>query len=181
MAHSSAACSIAAPARPASPNARARRCSIRACPKTKSWPSCSTSPKASASVRPVAWSASVKIRWCATACGRATTPNNSTTSSWLFPPHTREVQFDEKWAFVAKKEKHCDRSAAADDRCGDCWDHVALDPEHRLVVSAVVGRHAAEHVDMLVADFRRRTEGRLMNLMTSDENPAYVEAILANY
>ena len=25
------------------------------------------------------------------------------TSSWLFPPHTREVQFDEKWAFVGKK------------------------------------------------------------------------------
>ena len=25
-----------------------------------------------------------------------------------FPPLTREVQFDEKWAFVAKKEKHCD-------------------------------------------------------------------------
>ena len=34
---------------------------------------------------------------------------------------------------------------------------------------------------MLVEDFQRRTEGRLMNLMTSDENPAYVEAILTSY
>jgi hypothetical protein len=58
---------------------------------------------------------------------------------------------------------------------------VALDPEHRLVVSALVGRHSAEHVDVLVADFHGRTGGRLMNLMTSDENPAYAEAILANY
>ena len=58
---------------------------------------------------------------------------------------------------------------------------MALDPEHRLVVSAVVGKHAAEHVDTLVSDFRRRTGGRLMNLMTSDENPAYVEAIRAAY
>lgn len=58
---------------------------------------------------------------------------------------------------------------------------MALDPEHRLVVSAVVGKHAAEHVDTLVADFRRRTAGRLMNLMTSDENPAYVEAIREAY
>jgi hypothetical protein len=91
------------------------------------------------------------------------------------------VQFDEKWSFVAKKEKHCDRGEAADDGCGDCWDHVAFDPEHRLVVSAVVGKHAAEHVDTLGADFRRRTGGRLMNLMTSDENPAYVEAILEAY
>ena len=91
------------------------------------------------------------------------------------------MQFDEKWSFVAKKEKHCDPDDPADDRCGDCWDYVALDPEHRLVVSALVGRHSAEHVDLLVEDFHRRTEGRLMNLMTSDENPAYAEAILTCY
>jgi hypothetical protein len=58
---------------------------------------------------------------------------------------------------------------------------VALDPEHRLVVSVVIGRHSNEHVDLLVDDFRRRTEGRLMNLMTSDENPAYAPAILESY
>jgi hypothetical protein len=91
------------------------------------------------------------------------------------------VQFDEKWAFVAKKEKRCDRDNAADDGCGDCWDYLALDPEHRLVVSALVGKHSAEHVDLLVADFRRRTGGRLMNPMTSDENPAYADAILESY
>ena len=91
------------------------------------------------------------------------------------------MQFDEKGSFVAKKEKHCDRDNPEDDCCGDCWDYLALDPEHRLVVSALVGKHAAEHVDLLVADFRRRTGGRLMNLMTSDENPAYAEAILESY
>jgi hypothetical protein len=91
------------------------------------------------------------------------------------------VQFDEKWSFVAKKEKHCDRQNPDDDHCGDCWDYVALDPESRLVVSALVGRHSAEHVGLLVEDFHRRTQGRLMNLMTSDENPAYAAAILATY
>jgi hypothetical protein len=49
------------------------------------------------------------------------------------------------------------------------------------VVSALVGRHSAEHVGLLVEDFHQRTEGRLMNLMTSDENPAYAEAILEVY
>jgi hypothetical protein len=82
---------------------------------------------------------------------------------------------------VAKKEKHCDRSNPGDDLRGDCWDYIALDPEHRLVVSALVGRHSAEHVDGLVADFRRRTAGRLMSRMTSAENPAYPEAILQAY
>jgi hypothetical protein len=82
---------------------------------------------------------------------------------------------------VAKKEKHCDPSNPDDDLSGDCWDYVALDPEHRLVVSALVGKHSAGHADVLVEDFHRRTEGRLMNLMTSDENPAYAEAILQAY
>jgi hypothetical protein len=58
---------------------------------------------------------------------------------------------------------------------------VALDAEHRLVVSVVIGKHSAEHVALLVEDFRQRTAGRLMDLMTSDENPAYAEAILASY
>jgi len=102
-------------------------------------------------------------------------------TSWLFPPRTREVQFDEKWSFVGKKEKHCDPDNPDDDEQGDCWDYVALDAEHRLVVSALVGKHSAEHVGLLVEYFHRRTEGRLMNLMTSDENPAYAEAIKETY
>lgn len=88
---------------------------------------------------------------------------------------------DEKWSYVGKKEKHCDPDDPDDDQQGDCWDYVALDAEHRLVVSVVVGKHSAEHVGLLVADFQRRTGGRLMNLMTSDENPAYAEALLESY
>ena len=38
----------------------------------------------------------------------ASTPATSTTSWSRFPPGRREVQFDEKWAFVAKKEANCD-------------------------------------------------------------------------
>jgi hypothetical protein len=50
---------------------------------------------------------------------------------------------------------------------------VALDPEHRLVVSVVPGKRTSENVRLLVNDFKQRTQGRLMNLMTSDEYPAY--------
>ena len=32
----------------------------------------------------------------------------------LFPPRTREVQLDEKWAFVGKKQAHCDPDDPAD-------------------------------------------------------------------
>jgi hypothetical protein len=58
---------------------------------------------------------------------------------------------------------------------------VALDPEHRLVVSAIPGARTTENTEALVADFHRRTEGRLMNLMTSDDYPAYETAILHAY
>ena len=39
------------------------------------------------------------------------------------------MQLDEKWSFVAKKQKHCDPADEADGLCGDQWDHVALDPD----------------------------------------------------
>jgi IS1 family transposase len=100
---------------------------------------------------------------------------------WLFPPKTREVQFDEKWSFVGTKEKHCDPAEPADARQGDNWDHVAFDPEHRLVVSVVPGKRTEDKVRQLVQDFKRRTGGRVMNLMTSDEYPVYGAAIMEAY
>lgn len=96
-------------------------------------------------------------------------------------PQTREVQFDEKWAFVGKKEKHCDPENPDDAHQGDNWDHVALDPEHRLVVSVVPGKRTEANTHRLVQDFKARTGGRLMNLMTSDEYPAYKTAIFDAY
>jgi IS1 family transposase len=100
---------------------------------------------------------------------------------WLFPPRTREVQFDEKWAFVGKKEEHCDPADPADAHQGDDWDHVALDAEHRLVVSVVPGKRTVQNVEALVEDFKRRTGGRAMNLITSDEYKPYKKAILKAY
>jgi IS1 family transposase len=91
------------------------------------------------------------------------------------------VQFDEKWSFVAKKQKHCDPTDPADARCGDCWDHIALDPEHRLVVSAVVGKRTEANARQVVHEFYERTDGRPVNLMTSDEYPAYAVAIAERY
>jgi hypothetical protein len=91
------------------------------------------------------------------------------------------VQFDEKWSFVGKKEKHCDPDEPADARQGDNWDHVALDPEHRLIVSVVPGQRTEDKVHRLVQDFQARTGGRLLNLMTSDEYLAYKAALFEAY
>lgn len=88
------------------------------------------------------------------------------------------MQFDEKWSFVGCKEKHCDPD---EPRRGDCWDHVALDAESRLVVSVVVGKRTTEATQALVRDFHGRTGGRVMRLITSDEYPVYADAIRATY
>src|SRR3954469_7509137 len=99
-------------------------------------------------------------------------------TSWSpSPPRTREAQLDEKWAFVAKKEARCDPGDPADDRKGDHRDHVALDLDHRLVICVVPGKRTAENTTALVREFRRRTSGRLMDLITTDEYAPYCGAI----
>jgi len=108
-------------------------------------------------------------------------PGKSTTSLWLFPPRTREVQFDEKWSFVFKKQEHCDETNPADDHHGDWWDHVAIDPETRLVLCVVPGARNTENVTEVVGEVKDRTRGRVLDLVTSDNYPAYETALLEAY
>lgn len=58
---------------------------------------------------------------------------------------------------------------------------MAFDPEHRLVLAVVPGKRTAANCRALVDEFRRRTAGRLMRLMTSDEYPSYKVAIHGAY
>ena len=110
--------------------------------------------------------------------GPAPTPSKATTSSWLFPPTTQEVQLDEQWSFVGKKQKHC---SADESRCVDCWDHVALDADSRLVLSVVVGKRTEANSMQVVYEMRERTEERPLNLITTDEYPAYATALATLY
>ena len=108
-------------------------------------------------------------------------PARPTRSSWLFPPATREVQFDEKWSFVHKKQKTCDPADPADDHKGDWWDHVAYDADHRLVLAVVPGARSIENAEEVVAEAKDRTDGASPRLVTSDEYPAYASAIEAAF
>ena len=82
---------------------------------------------------------------------------------------------------MRKKRKHCDNDMPQDSPEGDNWDHVAYDPEHRLVVSVVPGKRTAKNIEKLVFYFKKRTDGRIMNLITSDEYRPYKKAILKAY
>ena len=84
------------------------------------------------------------------------------------------MQFDEKWAFVGKKQKNCDPDDA---RCGDCWDHVALDPEHRLVLGVVFGKRSASKVLTLLRQVKAQLQGRVPRLVSSDEFASYATVL----
>ena len=56
-----------------------------------------------------------------------------------------------------------------------------MDPEHRLVLSVVVGKRTEENARQVVHAFYERTDGRPVNLITSDEYPAYAQAVAAVY
>jgi IS1 family transposase len=102
-------------------------------------------------------------------------------NSWPFPPNTRNVQLDEKWSFVGKKEKHCDPTKEEDWFCGDQWDHVALDPDSRLVLEVVVGKRLETNTEMLLEGVKNRLGERPPELVTSDGYAVYEEALLGCY
>lgn len=91
------------------------------------------------------------------------------------------MQLDEKWSFVAKKQKSCDPADPADWRAGDQWDHVALDPDSRLVLEVAVGPRTADFAERLLEGVRDRLGGRAPELVTSDEHAAYPEAVLLTF
>ncbi len=49
------------------------------------------------------------------------------------------------------------------------------------MVSVIPGKRTEEKAHQLVSDFKERTGGRIMNLLTSDEYPAYRTAIFEAY
>jgi hypothetical protein len=170
-------CSTATPARPASPSAKAHPCLTVGSPTRRHTPSWLTWTMAVASDRPNGSSASIATRssdWPAPPGG---TPTTLTTSSWLFPPRTHEVQLDEKWSFVFKKQKNCDPLDPADDHKGDWWDHVAFDPEHKLVLAVVPGARVTESSDEVVGELKGRLGGQPPELITSDEHAPYETTI----
>jgi IS1 family transposase len=79
---------------------------------------------------------------------------------------------------VYKKEKNCDENNPADARCGDNWDHVALDAEHKLVLEVVNGKRTKSNTKRLVRNTAKRLGNKPPRLITSDEYKVYEEAIL---
>jgi IS1 family transposase len=91
------------------------------------------------------------------------------------------VQLDEKWSFVGCKQKHCDPDDERDWSRGDQWDHVAYDPDSRLVLEVVVGKRLDTAAEALLDGLKGRLGGEPPELVTSDGYAAYEEALLGAF
>jgi IS1 family transposase len=78
---------------------------------------------------------------------------------------------------VYQKQKNCDPTSPDEDHRGDYWDHVAFDPEHKLVLAVVPGARTEESARAIVTEVEQRVNCDPPPMMTSDEYPAYATAI----
>ena len=86
-----------------------------------------------------------------------------------------------KHGTLQEKNKNCSSENKLDETKGDAWDHVALEAVDKLVVSLVVGPRTSQSTDTLVADFHKRTNGKLPELITTDEYKPYKTAFMKTY
>ena len=74
---------------------------------------------------------------------------------WVRDLRPTAVQFDEKWSYTGKKQRHL---TPQDDpeQTGDRWDLNGLDPQTKLLISLVPGPRTKETLHQLVADTASR-------------------------
>jgi IS1 family transposase len=89
----------------------------------------------------------------------------------------RQLQFDEIWGFVGKKERHV--RPDDDPQYGDVWTFCAIDRDTKLVPSFKVGKRNLATADAFVADVASRMRNRIQ--ISSDALGAYVQAIEASF
>ena len=88
----------------------------------------------------------------------------------------RAIEFDEQWSFVKKKQKNCTPEEVH--QAGDYWDHTAIAPDSKLMVSLVVGKRTQEQTQALVRDTQSRLQKGHLPVLLSDGYEGYESSIL---
>jgi len=88
---------------------------------------------------------------------------------------TKRVQADEQWAFVFSKSRNTRPEHRDSGERGDTWTWVAIDADHKLVISWAVGRRDMPTALVFMDDLAGRLAGRVQ--LTTDALPAYLGAV----
>ena len=89
-----------------------------------------------------------------------------------------QVQLDELWTFVRKKEKMLNEWEKLQTEYGNNWIWIAFDPIHKLVIAVLIGDRTEEEAVGLLTRLRARLMEACLPLLTSDSLPHYASAIL---
>lgn len=87
-----------------------------------------------------------------------------------------DVQCDEIWGFVQKKEAHKWPWEAHDNKVGDAYCFVAIERNTKLVLAHRLGRRTDEDTRKFITDLRRATADQRFQLSTDGFKP-YVKAV----
>ncbi len=92
-----------------------------------------------------------------------------------------ELQLDEMWGFVYKKEKNQTEDEYESALIGDQWCWIAIDARTKVIVQYEIGKRTYRLADDLIKNFKHRTNGTPPALIMSDEYKGYKVALLKNY
>lgn len=85
----------------------------------------------------------------------------------------RDLQLDEQWSFIFKKQRRLEAGDPAD--AGDIWVWSALDRDTRAVPVFSIGRRDADTANAFVSDLSARLKNRVQ--LSADGLALYVEAV----
>ena len=91
-----------------------------------------------------------------------------------------EVQLDEFWGFVFKKEYNLTDEEKLFEESGDMWTYTAIMPENKLIFAHFSGKRTYENTRKFISMIRKRSDGTIP-FFTSDGYEGYSEAILSVY
>jgi transposase-like protein/IS1 family transposase len=89
----------------------------------------------------------------------------------------KDVQADEIWGYVSKKEAHKLPTEKNDDSKGDAYCYVAMERHSKLVLNFALGRRNQATTDVFIEGLRHATSGKQRFQITTDGFQPYVSAI----
>ena len=87
----------------------------------------------------------------------------------------REIEADEVWCFIKKKQRRLTDQERLIGELGDCYTFIALDPHTKLIPVFKVGKRDAATTHAFIRELRTRIVGRLQ--LSTDAFSTYVDAV----
>jgi len=103
------------------------------------------------------------------------------TNQFVNNLHIEELQLDEMWSFVFKKEKNLTEDEYMSCLEGDQWCWGAKDARTKVIVQYEIGKRTYQLANDLIKNFKKRTDGIPPALVTSDGYKGYRIALLKHY